>query len=118
MREKVNNAPAQGEYGTMTQLVNLPRGIRLSDLSTNIINSNNKVINWSGPAENYSNPYGLIMPENGNTNQRNRLLGQIRASLRITDYLNLTGRIGMDWYNDKRKVYAIYLSDGSNATSQ
>ena len=41
------------------------------------------------------------MPENGNTNQRNRLLGQIRASLRITDYLNLTGRIGMDWYNDK-----------------
>lgn len=118
MREKVNNAPAQGEYGTMTQLVNLPRGIRLSDLSTNIINSNNKVINWSGPAENYSNPYGLIMPENGNANQRNRLLGQIRASLRITDYLNLTGRIGMDWYNDKRKVYAIYLSDGSNATSQ
>lgn len=118
MREKTYNAPAQGEYGTMMQLVNMPRGIRLSDLSTNMINANNRVINWSGPAENFSNPYGQVMPENGNSNLRNRLLGQIRASLRLTDYLNLTGRVGMDWYNDKRKNYAVYLGDGSNAISQ
>lgn len=118
MREEVNNAPGQGEYGLMNQLINIPRGIRLSDLSSDIVNADNKIINWSGPAENYSNPYGLVMNGNGNSNLRNRILGQIRASLRITDYLNLTGRVGMDWYNDKRKTYALYLSDGSNATSQ
>lgn len=118
MREEVNNAPGQGEYGLMNQLVNIPRGIRLSDLSSDILNADNKIINWSGPAENYSNPYGLIMDGNGNSNLRNRLLGQIRASLRITDYLNLTGRVGLDWYNDKRKTFGLYLSDGSNATSQ
>lgn len=118
MREEVNNAPGQGEYGLMNQLVNIPRGIRLSDLSSDILNADNKIINWSGPAENYCNPYGLIMDGNGNSNLRNRLLGQIRASLRITDYLNLTGRVGLDWYNDKRKTFGLYLSDGSNATSQ
>ena len=118
MREKTNNPPAQGEYGIMSQLINIPRGIRLSDLANDNISSSKKVINWSGPSEIYSNPYGVVMGANGSNNLRNRLLGQIRAQVRFTDYLNLTGRIGMDWYNDRRKKYAIYLSDGSNATSQ
>ena len=118
MREKVKNAPAQGEYGIMSQLVNMPRSIRLQDLSTDFINSNNRVINWTGPQENYTNPYGMLMSENGNENLRNRFIGQIRGQVRFTDWLNLTGRVGLDWYSDTRKVFAVFLGDGSNATSQ
>ena len=42
--------------------------------------SNGQVQNWTGPAENYTNPYGMILPDNGNKNTRNRFLGQIKAS--------------------------------------
>lgn len=118
MRELTKNAPAQGEYGVMTQLIEMPRSIRLSDLDHDFINQNNRVINWSGPSENTMNPYGMVMDENGNRNVRNRIIGQINATLRFTDYLKLTGRVGIDWYNDDRKVFAQYLTDGSNTDSQ
>lgn len=117
MHEVTLNAPAQGEYGIMQQLVTMPRSIRLSDLASDNI-YNNKVINWTGPAENYSNPYGLVMPENGNKNVRDRLLGQISATLHLTNYLKLTGRASIDLYQDQRKVFAQYLGDGSNTASQ
>lgn len=116
MTEKVNNAPAQGAYGLMSQFITMPRGIRLSDLATNNITSANKVMNWTGPAENYSNPYGLVMPENGNKNVRNRLLGNINATLKLTSYLSLTGRMGIDWYNDQYRTYALRQADGAAAS--
>lgn len=114
MYEKTQNSPAQGSYGLMSQFITMPRSIRLYDLySGNIYNSSGQVKNWTGTAQNYSNPYGMILPENGNKNIRNRLLGQLRASLRLTDYLNLTGRVGLDWYNDQYRNYALHQSDGS-----
>lgn len=116
MIEKTNNAPAQGSYGLMSQFITMPRGIRLSDLSTDMFKSNGQVQNWTGPAENYTNPYGMILPDNGNKNTRNRFLGQIKASLKLTSYLNLTGRVGVDWYNDQYRKYAIHQSDGSTAS--
>lgn len=50
----------------MSQFITMPRGIRLSDLSTDMFKSNGQVQNWTGPAENYTNPYGMILPDNGN----------------------------------------------------
>ena len=118
MREKRKNSPAQGEYGLMTQMIYLPRGIRMADLRDNLVNANYRVINWSGPSDLYSNPYGIIMDENGNKNVRNRLIGQLRASIRFTDYLTLTGRVGMDYYTNNYKKSTLYLPDGSNITGQ
>lgn len=117
MRESRKNAPGQGEYGLMTQLVYMPRGIRMADLKNDFINANNHVINWSGPSDLYANPYGMVMSTNGNDNLRNRFLGQLRASARFTDYLTLTGRVGMDYYTDNYKSFGTYLADGSGTTS-
>ena len=117
MRESRKNAPGQGEYGLMTQLVYMPRGIRMADLKNDFINANNRVINWSGPSDLYANPYGMVMSTNGNDNLRNRFLGQLRASARFTDYLTLTGRVGMDYYTDNYKSFGTYLADGSGTTS-
>lgn len=116
MTERVNNAPAQGSYGLMSQFITMPRGIRLSDLAHNNFTSAGKVKNWTGAAEDYSNPYGLVMPDNGNKNVRNRLLGNINATLKLTSYLSLSGRVGIDWYNDQYRKYALHQSDGSFAS--
>lgn len=76
MREKTKNRPGQGEYGQMIQLVKMPRGIRLSDLENPQGTGNyiNNQVNWSGPSDNYSNPYALNMTENGNESRRNRII--------------------------------------------
>lgn len=117
MRESRKNAPGQGEYGLMTQLVYIPRGIRMADLKNDFINANNRVVNWSGPSDLYANPYGMVLSANGNDNLRNRFLGQLRASARFTDYLTLTGRVGMDYYTDNYKSFGTYLADGTGTTS-
>lgn len=119
MHEKTYNRPGQGEYGLMVQLVKMPRGIRLADLSSprgigNYIYNN---VNWSGPSDNYANPYALTMDENGNRMDRNRLIGQVSASFRFTDYLHLTGRAGVDWFNDQIKNFNT-LPDPTSSASQ
>ncbi len=119
MHEKTSNRPGQGEYGVMTQLVKMPRGIRLSDLQnpqgTGKYYYN--AVNWSGPSDNYANPYALTDPANGNLMDRNKLMGQVNATVKFTDYLKLTGRVGLDWYNDKIKSYNT-LPDPTSTASQ
>lgn len=119
MHEKSKNRPSQGEYGVMIQLVKMPRGIRLSDLEnprgTGQYYYN--AVNWSGPSDNYANPYTLTDPANGNLMDRNRIIGQVNATLKFTDYLKLTGRVGVDWYNDQFKNFNT-LPDPTNTASQ
>ncbi|WP_044122036.1 SusC/RagA family TonB-linked outer membrane protein [Segatella baroniae] len=119
IHQKTNNRPGQGEYGQMVQLVKMPRGIRLSDLENprGIGAYINNAENWSGPSDNFSNPYALCATENGNKAVRNRFMGQLSATVRFTDYLRLTGRAGMDWYNDAIKNYNT-LPDPTSTASQ
>ncbi|MDD4516113.1 SusC/RagA family TonB-linked outer membrane protein [Massilibacteroides sp.] len=115
MRQKASNRPAQAEYGVMQSLVRMPRGIRLEDLK-DPVGSDGYLQNWSGPSNEYLNPYALTLPANGNNDERNRIIGQIYATGHITDYLSLTGRVGMDWYNDQVKVYSTYIQKSSTAS--
>ena len=115
MRQKGNNRPGQGEYGIMQTLVRMPRGIRLEDIE-NPVGSNGYVQNWSGPSNEYLNPYALALPANGNKDERNRIIGQIFATGHITDYLNLTGRVGLDWYNNQARVYDTYIQESTTAS--
>lgn len=108
MHERLENIPAQGEYSIMNQLIKMPRGIRLADLENAGLTDDGYMKNWSGASSEYLNPYGMIMSENGNLRVRNRLIGQIRAQIKFTDYLNLTGRVGVDMYHDKRENYTYY----------
>lgn len=118
MRQKANNRPGQGEYGVMKSLINLPRSIRLEDLK-NPVGKDGYIVNWSGPNNEYLNPYALTLPANGNKDIRNRFIGMIQMSAKFTDYLKLTGRVGMDWYNDQIKSYSTYIQSSTTAnTSQ
>lgn len=117
MHEILRSAPGQGGYGIMSQFVQTPRSIRLEDLDHDFI-FNNQVINWMGSDPEASNPYGLIYPGNGNRNVRDRIMGQVSATLKFTDWLKLTGRTSIDWYQDTYKSYATYLSYGSNTQNQ
>ncbi len=119
MHEKTNNRPGQGEYGQMIQLVKMPRGIRLSDLENprGIGAYINYAENWSGPSDNFANPYALSATENGSKATRNRFLGQLSATVKLTDYLRLTGRAGIDWYNDNIKNFNT-LPDPTSTASQ
>lgn len=115
MRQKGNNRPGQGEYGIMQSLVRMPRGIRMVDLE-NPLGSDGYVQNWSGTSNEYLNPYALTMPENGNMDERNRIIGKLSATARFTDYLSLTGRVGVDWYNTLLKNYTAYVQKSTTAS--
>ena len=119
MRELTFNRPGQGEYGLMVQLVKMPRGIRLADLKNPRGTGSyiNNAVNWSGPSDNYANPYALTDEENGSRMERNRIIGQLSASYQLTDWLRLTGRAGVDWYNDHLKNYNA-LPDPTSTASQ
>lgn len=119
MNEKTRNRPGMGEFGLMMVFVKMPRGIRLRDLENprGVGAYANNVVNWSGPSEEYSNPYGMTMDANGNKTVRNRIIGQVSATAKFTDYLKLTGRVGIDWYNDNVKSFNQY-PDASSSASQ
>ncbi len=119
MREKSRNRPMQGEPGVMKQLIRLPRGIRLEDLKNprGVGNYMNNSVNWSGPSTDYFNPYALTASENGDKYSRNRIIGQLSMTGKITDYLKLTGRVGIDWYHDQTLSLNM-LNDPSDPQSQ
>ena len=116
MREKSKNRP---EPGVMKQLIRLPRGIRLADLKDprGLGNYKNNAVNWSGPSTDYFNPYALTAPENGDKFSRNRIIGQLSMTGKFTEYLKLTGRVGIDWYNDQ-SLFLNVLNDPSDPQSQ
>ncbi len=116
MRQKGNNRPGQGEYGVMKSLINLPRSIRLSDLQ-NPIGKDGYIVNWSGPNNEYLNPYALTLPANGNQDTRNRLIGMIQMTAKFTDFLKLTGRVGIDWYNDQIKSYSTHIQSSTTGNN-
>ena len=119
MREKTLNRPGQGEYGVNLQLVKMARGIRLADLKDprGVGQYAYNTVNWTGPSENYSNPYAMQINENGSNALRNRIIGQVSATAHFTDYLRLTGRVGIDWYNDILKSYNTLPDPSSVASS-
>lgn len=115
MRQNSKNVPGQGEYGLMVNFVKMPRSIHLQDLK-NPVGTDGNLVNWCGPLEAYSNPYGSVMSENGNSSYRNRIIGQINTGVKITDYLRINGRIGIDWYNDDTRNYNEVIDPTSNAS--
>lgn len=57
--------------------------------------------NWN---DNYwTNPYYLLN-ESTRANERDRLYGNMSATYKFTDWLNLTARTGTDFYEDRRKT--------------
>ena len=98
IRQKGSNRPFHGEYGIMNQFVRMPRNIRTYDLEEPE-SWNGTPANWSGPSNELFNPYAFFHGGNGNRDRQNRMIGQLNATVTFTDYLKLTGKVGLDWIN-------------------
>lgn len=105
-REKVKNRPETFYTGVWSHLIRLPRNIRLQDLQN--VGIDGYVVNWHGEDTEYRNPYGLIANGNGNELNRDRFQGQVTVVGNITDWLKITGRIGLDRISDNVETYMPY----------
>lgn len=106
-REKVKNRPETFYSSTWSHLIRIPRNIRLQDLQ-NPIGLDGYVVNWHGDDSEYRNPYGFIENGNGNELNRDRFQGQVNVVGNITDWLKITGRIGLDRISDNTETYAVH----------
>ena len=110
MRQKGEGRPTMGEYGVTKTLITMPRGIRLSDLQ-DPIGLDGNTVNWIGRSREYTNPYTKTLRENTNNDETNRIIGSLQLVGKITDWLKVTGRVGIDWYNMKRVTKDVYAQD-------
>ena len=111
-REKVKNRPSTFN-GVWQNFIRMPRSIRLQDLA-NPLNSDGYVVNWTGNSSTRFNPYEFVMNGNGNELNRDRFQGQLTLVGTITDYLKITGRIGMDRVSDNVETFMSYRNMGEN----
>ncbi len=58
-----------------------------------------QMVNWNYSY--HSNPYWLTL-ENANSDNRDRIIGNISASYELNSWLSATGTTGTDWYRDGR----------------
>ena len=103
IRQKGENRPDQGEYGIANQFIKMPRNIRIEDLR-NPEGLNGTPVNWSGNSNEYINPFAYFYNGNGNEDMKNRVIGQMNASITFTEWLRLSAKIGIDWNNMNRKI--------------
>jgi TonB-linked SusC/RagA family outer membrane protein len=59
----------------------------------------------------HNNPFWEALV-NTNEDQRDRLIGHLGANFQVNDWMTLNGRVGQDWYRDRRKrIVAPYSLD-------
>jgi TonB-linked SusC/RagA family outer membrane protein len=56
--------------------------------------------NWN---HNYHNNPFWEAEVNGNNDNRDRMIGHVMLNYQVNDWLTATGRVGRDWYRDRRK---------------
>ncbi|HXT17023.1 MAG TPA: SusC/RagA family TonB-linked outer membrane protein [Gemmatimonadaceae bacterium] len=103
IRNGGRNRPGQGYSNSILEsFVWFGRQVNLSELKQNwqassALNNgpDGREYNWNYDFHN--NPY-FLMYGNPENDTRDRLLGNVSATYKITDWLNLTGRTGSDWY--------------------
>ncbi|WP_158712734.1 SusC/RagA family TonB-linked outer membrane protein [Parabacteroides pacaensis] len=120
IRQIGRNRPRMGSAGTMQALILMPNNIRLQDLE-NPVGADDCFVNWAGKASGFENPYAIIYNENHQVDETNRLIGRIQLVGKITDYLKITGRVGMDWRHTQLKestIYAKTIQDTGYSLSQ
>lgn len=105
-REKVKNRPGWNP-SAWSAIIQMPRSIRLQDLA-NPIGKDGHIVNWAGNLKSRFNPYQFTLSKNGNSMIRDRLSGMATISGNLTDYLKLTGRVGIDRISDDTQSYTLY----------
>lgn len=107
-RSKMRNK-TRWNSGIWSELIQMPRNIRLQDLQ-NPLGADGNIVNWAGDVNSKFNPYELTMNENGNVSDQDRFSGQVTLTGHITDYLKVTGRLGYDKINRNYEDYELYVN--------
>lgn len=107
IRQMGRQRPQLGEEGTMKALIMMPNNIRLQDLE-DPLDGNGNFVNWAGPSSGFTNPYAIILTKNGQRDDTNRLIGRVTVTGKFTDYLKMTGRVGLDWRHVQQKSYTLH----------
>lgn len=94
------------------QLIQTPRNISILELK-DYMNPFNDLEGYYSPFT--ENPY-WILNENKYTNDVNRLLGNVQLGYDLNDNFKIMGRIGTDFYNDRRFQFVrVRDAEGINA---
>jgi TonB-linked SusC/RagA family outer membrane protein len=97
-----NNRPGVGYDGDnpMLQFVWFGRQVDVAQLREMYFANPNQMSNWNYSY--HSNPYWIALA-NSNFDSRDRIIGNVSGTFKVTDWLSATGRSGTDWYEDSRK---------------
>ena len=88
-----------GTNSSMYRLFTMPRSIDLNYYKDNYKNADGSN-NWFAPSS--DNPY-FAANENPITSNLSRFLGNINLTYEVTNWLNVSYRLGLDTYTDRRK---------------
>jgi TonB-linked SusC/RagA family outer membrane protein len=109
--QKITNRPNGGEESAnpYSDILRMPSSVRNSDLQNYIDNSGALVRNsfYAPNSAIIGNPYWMVNKLNP-VEIRNRMIISTTLKYKLTNDINITGRLGLDRYNDDndRKVYA------------
>src|SRR5581483_4838386 len=103
IRNAARNRPGDGYSNSVLEgFVWFGRQVNVAELKQNWQNSatlntgpDGREYNWNYDFHN--NPY-FLMYGNPEADTRDRVIGNVSATYKLTDWLNLTGRTGSDWY--------------------
>ncbi|SHF82164.1 TonB-linked outer membrane protein, SusC/RagA family [Mariniphaga anaerophila] len=112
-RQETKNRVALGEYGLMQMFTKMPANIRLEDLQDNLT-VDDIPMNWTGPSNEFLNPYNLVSNKKSSITKRDRFTGVVNASFKITDWLSVAGKTGMDYWHDHNGYYSLKSVNGQN----
>jgi TonB-linked SusC/RagA family outer membrane protein len=114
-KQAQENPVSTGEYGMMQMFTKMPANIRTEDLLHNMT-VEHIPMNWSGPSNEYMNPYNYTTAEREAIYNRDRLFGVISADFKVTEWLGVTARTGMDRILNNHHFWGLRGTNGTNAT--
>ena len=101
------NRDGKNRYGTgyegdnpMLQFIWFGRQVDIKQLRQAYQANPGQMVNWNYSY--HSNPYWLAL-ENGNTDNRDRIIGNVSGTYDLTDWMSATLRSGTDWYREGRE---------------
>lgn len=113
--------PAQGsnDMNVLTSKINgLPRTLSIDDVRENYVDEFGKQIALDGD-KSVNNPFWIIN-NNKFTNDLERMIGSAHLSYQVTPWLEISNRVGTDFYNEyRRQIYkkgTLGRMDGSFTT--
>lgn len=110
-----NNRPNTGNRGTnpLEAAYKIPQNLDMNDFKNYWVPGQEGVQQYA--PNDYNNPY-FLANEVKNGFSRDRIIGNVKADLEITDELSLMGRYSVDYYTEERetKISPSYTRESNN----